>query len=264
MSAACARRSTAAARPTRSAPCAAPATRSTTASDDRRPSRLNQKNAPGLGPAIAHSRSGCRDAGLPRSARRLAVAAAVVGRLIGDARVIGAVGQAAERLAAAEEEIRGARIADRPAAGLFVEFEQRAALPIGMMFSIELRLRLEFQSRRPAPARYCRAIAGRGTRIMWRARLARPRRRGGGVLARPDRPSRCTLPITALRVMPPSSAAIWLADRPSAQSFFSSSTRSSVQVIEFFSPQSSSPVSSAESLLAVRADLGRTARTLTR
>ena len=28
------------------------------------------------------------------------------------------------------------------------------------------------------------------------------------LLARPDRPSRCTLPITALRVMPPSSAAI--------------------------------------------------------
>ena len=43
-----------------------------------------------------------------------------------------------------------------------------------------------------------------------------------GALARPERPSRCTLPITALRVMPPSSAAIWLADRPSAQSFFSS------------------------------------------
>src|SRR5262245_38864909 len=48
------------------------------------------------------------------------------------------------------------------------------------------------------------------------------------LLARPDRPSRCALPMTALRVMPPSSAAIWLADRPSDQSFFSSSTRSSV------------------------------------
>src|SRR5436305_3824794 len=39
-----------------------------------------------------------------------------------------------------------------------------------------------------------------------------------GDLARPERPSRCTLPITALRVMPPSSAAIWLADRPSDRS----------------------------------------------
>jgi len=48
------------------------------------------------------------------------------------------------------------------------------------------------------------------------------------LLARPDRPSRCTLPITALRVMPPSSAAIWLAERPSDHSFFNSSTRSSV------------------------------------
>src|SRR5215831_11166253 len=52
-----------------------------------------------------------------------------------------------------------------------------------------------------------------------------------GDLARPDKPSRCTLPITALRVMPPSSAAIWLADNPSVQSFFSVSTRSSVQVM---------------------------------
>src|SRR5215472_10913416 len=48
------------------------------------------------------------------------------------------------------------------------------------------------------------------------------------LLARPDNPSRCTLPITALRVMPPSSAAIWLAERPSDHSFFRSSTRSSV------------------------------------
>src|SRR5204862_5359715 len=48
------------------------------------------------------------------------------------------------------------------------------------------------------------------------------------LLARPDRPSRCTLPMTALRVIPPSSAAIWLAERPSDQSFFRSSTRSSV------------------------------------
>src|SRR5256712_12144082 len=55
-----------------------------------------------------------------------------------------------------------------------------------------------------------------------------------GDLARPDNPSRCTLPITALRVMPPSSAAIWLADNPSVQSFFRVSTRSSVQVMPQF------------------------------
>src|SRR2546430_8476890 len=54
--------------------------------------------------------------------------AANLGRLIGDARVIGAVGQARERLAAAEEEVGATGIADRPAAGLLGEFEQCAAL----------------------------------------------------------------------------------------------------------------------------------------
>src|ERR1700674_5424285 len=50
--------------------------------------------------------------------------------------------------------------------------------------------------------------------------------------ARPERPRRCTLPITALRVTPPSWPAIWLAESPSAHSFFRSSTRSSVQLIQ--------------------------------
>jgi hypothetical protein len=51
--------------------------------------------------------------------------------------------------------------------------------------------------------------------------------------ARPDSPSLCTLPITALRLLPPSSAAIWLAERPSDHSFLRSSTRSSVHDIIF-------------------------------
>src|SRR5690606_40105454 len=57
--------------------------------------------------------------------------------------------------------------------------------------------------------------------------------RGAAPPARPrlDSFRRCTLPMTALRLTPPSCAAIWLALRPSAQSFFSSSTRSSVQFI---------------------------------
>src|SRR6056297_881530 len=42
-----------------------------------------------------------------------------------------------------------------------------------------------------------------------------------------DRPRRCTLPITALRVTPPNSFAIWLADCPSPHIFFNRSTRSS-------------------------------------
>src|SRR5580704_1374055 len=64
---------------------------------------------------------------------------------------------------------------------------------------------------------------GRGLR--WRGTEA------DALLARPDSPRRCTLPITELRETPPSSAAIRLADSPSAQSFFSNSTRSSVHVI---------------------------------
>src|SRR5258708_4209923 len=76
-------------------------------------------------------------------------------------------------------------------------------------------------------------MEGRETRIIcvWVRAL---RGRGAdedGLLARPERPRRCTLPITALRVMPPSSAAIWLADSPSPHSFFRLSTRSSVQVM---------------------------------
>src|SRR5262249_26632719 len=51
------------------------------------------------------------------------------------------------------------------------------------------------------------------------------------VVARPDRPRRCTLPITALRVTPPSRPAIWLALNPSDHNFFNNSTRSSFQAI---------------------------------
>jgi hypothetical protein len=54
---------------------------------------------------------------------------------------------------------------------------------------------------------------------------------GAAALALPDSPRRCTLPITALRVTPPSSAAIALAERPSDQSFLRSSTLSSVHCI---------------------------------
>ena len=67
------------------------------------------------------------------------------------------------------------------------------------------------------------------------------------LLARPDRPSRCTLPITALRVMPPSSPAIWLAERPSDHSFFSNSTRSSVH--DMPSPSKLSPPKCVRSVL---------------
>src|SRR5690606_35370965 len=49
------------------------------------------------------------------------------------------------------------------------------------------------------------------------------------VRPRPDSFSRCTLPMTALRVTEPSWAAIRLALRPSDHNFLRSSTRSSVQ-----------------------------------
>ena len=62
-------------------------------------------------------------------------------------------------------------------------------------------------------------FAGRGRGAAW-----------VGALARPLRPSRCTLPMTAFLVMPlDSSYAIWLALNPSSQSLRRSSTRSSVQ-----------------------------------
>src|SRR5207237_8232103 len=57
------------------------------------------------------------------------VATTIACRLVGDARVISAVGQPGRRLAAAKEEVRAARVADRPAAGLFSEFQDAAPLP---------------------------------------------------------------------------------------------------------------------------------------
>ena len=65
--------------------------------------------------------------GLP--CRRLGLVAPTIRRrLIGDARVVRAVGKARERLAAAEEEVGAARIADRPMAGVLGQFQKRLAL----------------------------------------------------------------------------------------------------------------------------------------
>jgi hypothetical protein len=46
------------------------------------------------------------------------------------------------------------------------------------------------------------------------------------------RPRRCALPITALRLTPPNSSAIWLAVEPLSHIFFNVAIRSSVQLIE--------------------------------
>jgi hypothetical protein len=150
---------------------------------------------------------------LPCLLRRLA--ATVAGRLIGDPRVVRAIGQAGQRLAAAEEEFRTGGIADRPVAGGLVELGSGSSSTSNACASAVLPRE-----------------TGRETRIIcWAGRALRGRGAAEeGLLARPERPSRWTLPITAFRVTFPSSAAIWLAESPPSQSFFSCSTRSSVQV----------------------------------
>src|SRR5690242_13350256 len=93
--------------------------RSRTHQGPRRP-----KKAPDFSGAVVQD-------GEPRLAlpeRGLAVAA-LVGGLVGGARVIVAVGQALQRLAAAEKEFVGRRIPNRPAAGVLVELQECAALP---------------------------------------------------------------------------------------------------------------------------------------
>src|SRR5579872_4383751 len=68
--------------------------------------------------------SGTRD--LPRRLRRLT--AAVARRLIGDARMVRAIGKAGQRLAAAEEEFRTRGVANRPMTGGIAQFKQRQSL----------------------------------------------------------------------------------------------------------------------------------------
>ena len=113
--------------------------------------------------------------------RRLA--AAVARRLIGDARVMRAIGQAVQRLAAAEEEFRAGGIADRPVAGGLVEFQQRQ--PLAHRHHVverdRIRLHLDFERMRQ------RGVAARHrTRhphhVLGGTRLALARRRRGGAL----------------------------------------------------------------------------------
>jgi hypothetical protein len=78
---------------------------------------------------------------------------------------------------------------------------------------------------------------------------------GASPLLRLDRPSRCTLPITALRVTEPSSLAICEADLPSFHIFFSSSTRSSVQDM-LLAPERGGPGRSATAVLTFAHSIG--------
>src|SRR5262249_31205607 len=153
----------------------APATRSMTGLERRRD--WNQRR-----PVSKHVKPG-RSARADRSAPKRSPVAAHMGRLIGDARVVRAIGQAGDGLAAAKEEVGMAWIADRPSTGLLVELEQRAALAdrddvvdqLGLQLDIELvglRERGVAPYRRPRNpqhmpmgARFARARGGGGWRL---------------------------------------------------------------------------------------------------
>src|SRR3974390_801831 len=114
----------------------------------------------------------------PAAERRSLVAPAVGGRLVGDARVVRAIGELVDGIAATEEEIPAAWIADRPAAGLFGELQQGLALLNRDFDRFRLRLGLVCKSER------CVAADGRTRHPHHarRARLVRPRPRRGRAL----------------------------------------------------------------------------------
>src|SRR5215831_6003188 len=173
MSAGCARRSTAVTIPILSAPSAAPAMRSMTGLGRRRDwSRCR--------PAVSKRVKPGQNAGADRSTPERSPVAAHMGRLIGDARVVRAIGQAGDGLTAAKEEIGMAWIADRPAAGLLVELEQCAALADRDDVIDQLRFQLDIElvglgERGVAPYRRPR----NPQHMPMGARLARARGGGG-------------------------------------------------------------------------------------
>src|SRR5262249_37392822 len=105
------------------------------------------------------------------------VAAPVRERLVGHARMVGAVGQPRARVAAAEEEIGAARIADWPAAGALWQLTGRAprAHRYDVVDDLRLRLGLVFvrMRQRGVPAQR----RPRDPYHRLRPRLALPRRR---------------------------------------------------------------------------------------
>src|SRR5579859_4995714 len=166
-----------AAPPIRSAPCAAPATRSTTALVAPRlcswssealsphPEELAKQASRRMRPVSQRLSLVVRDSASRflttrswGSPRLVAIAPAIDRGLIGDARMMRAVWQALQRLAAAEEELGTAGIADRPVAGILREFEQGLALihrnHIVVGDGIVLRLGLEGVGERGVAARH--------------------------------------------------------------------------------------------------------------
>ena len=174
--------------------------------------------------------------------------AALGNRLVGQLGMVGAIGRAVRGFAAAEMEVVFQRIADRPFARALGQFRQ--AQTAGNRHDDVAGCRLvggdgmdgpgvdavlvdlaAFSARdRPNDRARCE---GRGARCDGGALLGAGCGRIAAGLGAAGRLRRWTLPMTALRLTPPSCAAIWLALKPSAQSLVSLSTRSSVQFMVY-------------------------------
>src|SRR5260221_604449 len=111
------------------------------------------------------------------------------GRVFSPPRVIRAIGQAGQRLAATEEEFRTGGIADRPMAGRLIQLEQRQPLAHRhhIVVGDRIRLHLDFESvgqRRVAT----RDRARNPHHVLGRAGLALTRRRRGVALVTAGQP----------------------------------------------------------------------------
>ena len=181
-------------------------------------------------------------------------------RLKSHANMCLAIGFSSLRGQPTKPKIISCRITNGPLARSLSQFQQRQSLGLFFHFAdLSQRLRANFIGRRlwrqGLPAGIIALRIGIGAAGSGAAGFATVSGFGGAsglcsaagfasaldavagfadaVVARFESPKRCTFPITALRVTPPSSLAIWLADWPSPHIFFSSSTRSSVQDISF-------------------------------
>src|SRR6516225_5243481 len=94
-------------------------------SENRYPFYRDMRERSGSG--ASHTRIGVRRDARRRRARPKAAPSRC--RLVGDADVAHAIGEAIKRRVAAEAEVRRARLVDRPAAFACTQLEQRAAAP---------------------------------------------------------------------------------------------------------------------------------------
>src|SRR5579875_57675 len=111
-----------------------------------------------------------------RAFRQAPVAAPLVGRLIGHAGMIGAIGQFVDGFAAAKEELGAAGVADRPMTRPIVELEQCLALRDRDFDQVRLEIRLVVVGERGIAAH---RMARHPQHVAAGTRLARPRRRRG-------------------------------------------------------------------------------------